>query len=73
MIVFHQLEGTEILQEEEKSKVLAVSLPWDLPGVTTENRWWLRDRILIHAVSVFQMLRCKNMNAHEQYDTAHFF
>ncbi|XP_057680075.1 uncharacterized protein LOC130908549 [Corythoichthys intestinalis] len=33
------LEGTEILQEEEKSKVLAVSLPWDLPPVTSENRW----------------------------------
>lgn len=49
--------------------MLAVCLPWDLPGVTAENRWWLRDRILIHAVSIFQMLKYKNMKAHEQFDT----
>ncbi|XP_036419775.1 uncharacterized protein LOC118803383 [Colossoma macropomum] len=29
--------------------VLSVSLPWDLPGVTSENRWWLREKILLHA------------------------
>lgn len=28
-----------------------MTLPWDLPGVTQNNRWWLRENILLHAVS----------------------
>ncbi|XP_036417031.1 uncharacterized protein LOC118800956 isoform X2 [Colossoma macropomum] len=44
------LEGTQELSEDQKSMVLSVSLPWDLPGVTLENRWWLREKILLHAV-----------------------
>ncbi|XP_036417032.1 uncharacterized protein LOC118800956 isoform X3 [Colossoma macropomum] len=48
--VIHLLEGTQELSEDQKSMVLSVSLPWDLPGVTLENRWWLREKILLHAV-----------------------
>ncbi|XP_035987207.1 uncharacterized protein LOC110366477 isoform X4 [Fundulus heteroclitus] len=44
------LEGTKDLSEEDKSQILSVTLPWDLPGVTMNNRWWLREKILIHAV-----------------------
>ncbi|KAI4901169.1 hypothetical protein NFI96_025222 [Prochilodus magdalenae] len=49
-IVFDQLEGTKELSQDQKSMVLLVSLPWDLPGVTSENRRWLREKILLHAV-----------------------
>ncbi|KAI4872543.1 hypothetical protein NFI96_020726 [Prochilodus magdalenae] len=49
-IVFDQLEGTKELSQDQKSMVLSVSLPWDLPSVTSENRRWLREKILLHAV-----------------------
>ncbi|XP_032381954.1 uncharacterized protein LOC116695644 isoform X2 [Etheostoma spectabile] len=44
------LERTRDLSEEDKSQILSVTLPWDLPGVTLNNRWWLREKILLHAV-----------------------
>ncbi|KAI4892787.1 hypothetical protein NFI96_017024, partial [Prochilodus magdalenae] len=44
------VEGTKELSQDQKSMVLSVSLPWDLPGVTSENRRWLREKILLHAV-----------------------
>ncbi|XP_038159057.1 uncharacterized protein LOC119795238 [Cyprinodon tularosa] len=44
------LEGTKDLSEEDKSQILSVTLPWDLPGVTLNNRCWLREKILLHAV-----------------------
>lgn len=48
--VVNLLEQENDLDQDQKAKVLAVTLPWDLPGVTASNRWWLRDKILSHAV-----------------------
>uniref|UniRef100_A0AAV2JUR1 Uncharacterized protein n=1 Tax=Knipowitschia caucasica TaxID=637954 RepID=A0AAV2JUR1_KNICA len=44
------LEGNDVLQETAKSKIHAVCIPWDLPRVTEENRRWLKEKILMHAV-----------------------
>ena len=48
--VLDQLEGTMEFTEEDKTQVLSVALPWDLPGVTMDNRVWLKEKILLHAV-----------------------
>ncbi|KAI7789468.1 hypothetical protein IRJ41_005825 [Triplophysa rosa] len=48
--VIQLLEHNTDFSEEQRSQVLAVTLPWDLPGVTSENRWWLREKILLHSV-----------------------
>ncbi|XP_030591509.1 uncharacterized protein LOC115784438 [Archocentrus centrarchus] len=48
--VIRMLQGTKDLSEEETSVVLSLTLPWDLPGVTVNNRHWLQEKILLHAV-----------------------
>lgn len=50
-LCFAQLEENSNFSEEQKAKILSVTLPWDLPGVTAENRWWLTEKILLHSVS----------------------
>ncbi|XP_058636676.1 G2/M phase-specific E3 ubiquitin-protein ligase-like isoform X2 [Onychostoma macrolepis] len=44
------LRGQSPLNEDEYSKVLELCLSWDLPGPTDENRRWLYERLLSHAV-----------------------
>ncbi|XP_067223162.1 uncharacterized protein [Chanodichthys erythropterus] len=44
------LKGTGELSEEEKRVITDLAVSWDLPGVTSENRRWLLDKLLIHAV-----------------------
>ncbi|XP_057183745.1 uncharacterized protein LOC130550325 [Triplophysa rosa] len=44
------LNGQVPLTEDQYSKVLELCLAWDLPGPTEENRRWLYERLLSHAV-----------------------
>lgn len=44
------LDGEAELSNEEYQAVLHLSLAWDLPGPTKENRKWLFERLLSHAV-----------------------
>uniref|UniRef100_A0A9J8CC04 HECT domain-containing protein n=1 Tax=Cyprinus carpio carpio TaxID=630221 RepID=A0A9J8CC04_CYPCA len=44
------LDGEAELSSEEYQPVLDLSLAWDLPGPTKENRKWLFERLLPHAV-----------------------
>lgn len=44
------LDGEAELSSEEYQAVLHLSLAWDLPGPTKENRKWLFERLLAHAV-----------------------
>ncbi|XP_056585805.1 uncharacterized protein LOC130407137 isoform X1 [Triplophysa dalaica] len=44
------LSGEVSLTEDQYSKVLELCLAWDLPGPTEENRRWLYERLLSHAV-----------------------
>nr|XP_055057045.1 uncharacterized protein LOC129441422 [Misgurnus anguillicaudatus] len=44
------LDGEAELSSEEYQAVLHLSLAWDLPGPTKENRKWLFERLLSHAV-----------------------
>ncbi|XP_051989522.1 uncharacterized protein LOC127648798 isoform X2 [Xyrauchen texanus] len=48
--VIKMLEGTGELSLEEKSAITDLAVSWDLPGVTSENRRWLLEKLLIHAV-----------------------
>ncbi|XP_076830819.1 uncharacterized protein LOC143476481 [Brachyhypopomus gauderio] len=44
------LDGNKDLSEEEKDAVWILADMWDLPGVTSDNRKWLFNRLLHHAV-----------------------
>ncbi|MGH0134935.1 UNVERIFIED_CONTAM: hypothetical protein FKN15_025304 [Acipenser sinensis] len=44
------LEGNTELSEKEKGIILDLALSWDLPGVNQNNRRWLFERLLLHAV-----------------------
>ncbi|XP_023666589.2 uncharacterized protein [Paramormyrops kingsleyae] len=44
------LDGQSPLNEDQHRKVLELCLSWDLPGPTEENRRWLYERLLLHAV-----------------------
>ncbi|XP_042610400.1 G2/M phase-specific E3 ubiquitin-protein ligase-like [Cyprinus carpio] len=44
------LEGDDELSDQDKKAVLDLALSWDLPGVTNNNRHWLFNRLLHHAV-----------------------
>ncbi|KAF7653784.1 hypothetical protein LDENG_00078600 [Lucifuga dentata] len=46
------LDGTAELSAEEKHVINELALAWDLPPVTSENRRWLYDKLLLHAVLV---------------------
>ncbi|XP_016343691.1 uncharacterized protein LOC107689983 [Sinocyclocheilus anshuiensis] len=48
--VIEMLKGTGELSEEEKRAITDLAVSWDLPGVTSENRRWLLDKLLIHAM-----------------------
>ncbi|MEQ2316520.1 hypothetical protein AMECASPLE_033268, partial [Ameca splendens] len=51
--VITMLQGTKDLSEEEKSMVLSLTLPWDLPGVTVNNRHnGSKKKILLHAMVI---------------------
>ena len=51
-IVDLKLEGTAFLTEQEKTTISKLAVSWDLPGVTQENRKWLMEKMLLHAVSL---------------------
>uniref|UniRef100_A0A9J7XX65 Uncharacterized protein n=1 Tax=Cyprinus carpio carpio TaxID=630221 RepID=A0A9J7XX65_CYPCA len=53
------LDGEAELSSEEYQAVLDLSLAWDLPGPTKENRKWLFERLLSHAVVFFYCLSFK--------------
>ncbi|XP_035984962.1 uncharacterized protein LOC118558609 [Fundulus heteroclitus] len=57
----YKLQGSKELSEDEKSFVLSVTLPWDLPGVTRNNRLWLREKLLLHAVVERTTLQVKQI------------
>ncbi|XP_073767217.1 uncharacterized protein isoform X2 [Danio rerio] len=44
------LSGQSPLTEDAYTKILELCLSWDLPGPTDENRRWLYERLLSHAV-----------------------
>ncbi|CAB1437079.1 unnamed protein product [Pleuronectes platessa] len=44
------LDGREELSSEQKISINELALSWDLPPVTSENRRWLLDKMLLHAV-----------------------
>ncbi|XP_041845684.1 uncharacterized protein LOC121642799 [Melanotaenia boesemani] len=44
------LDGDKPLSEEQKNEVNTLAISWDLPPVNTENRKWLLQQLLHHAV-----------------------
>ncbi|XDV35994.1 hypothetical protein PO909_005848 [Leuciscus waleckii] len=44
------LEGDAEISDQDKKAILDLALSWDLPGVTNDNRHWLFNRLLHHAV-----------------------
>ncbi len=48
-----ELDGEAELTSSEYPAVLDLSLAWDLPGPTKENRKWLFERLLSYAVLLF--------------------
>ncbi|XP_049453300.1 uncharacterized protein LOC125901610 [Epinephelus fuscoguttatus] len=44
------LDGTAELSSEDKQAINELAMSWDLPRVTSENRRWLLDKLLLHAV-----------------------
>lgn len=46
-----ELEGGSILSDKEKQSVQDLAYSWDLPLLTDNNRRWLFQKLLIHAVS----------------------
>ncbi|XP_051802461.1 G2/M phase-specific E3 ubiquitin-protein ligase-like isoform X3 [Acanthochromis polyacanthus] len=44
------LEGGSMLSEKDKQSVQELTYAWDLPPLTENNRRWLFDKLLIHAV-----------------------
>ncbi|KAM8887831.1 uncharacterized protein ACB058_013779 isoform 1-T2 [Synchiropus picturatus] len=46
------LKGNDELTEDQKRSIQRLAFGWDLPGVTQENRAWLMERLLFHAVIV---------------------
>ncbi|XP_076878962.1 uncharacterized protein LOC143527552 isoform X2 [Brachyhypopomus gauderio] len=48
--IIQLLDGNKDLSEEEKDAVWILADMWDLPGVTSDNRKWLFNRLLHHAV-----------------------
>ncbi|XP_063041170.1 uncharacterized protein LOC134436073 [Engraulis encrasicolus] len=48
--VLELLEGTDNFTEDERERVNNICLYWDLPTVDRENRQWLTEKILLHAV-----------------------
>uniref|UniRef100_UPI0037E8F1A3 G2/M phase-specific E3 ubiquitin-protein ligase-like n=1 Tax=Semicossyphus pulcher TaxID=241346 RepID=UPI0037E8F1A3 len=44
------LDGTAELSADVKDTINELAMSWDLPLVTSENRRWLLDKLLIHAV-----------------------
>ncbi|XP_061127123.1 uncharacterized protein LOC133147252 [Syngnathus typhle] len=44
------LEGESILSDKDKQRVQDLAHAWDLPWLTEQNRRWLFEKLLIHAV-----------------------
>ncbi|XP_042609858.1 G2/M phase-specific E3 ubiquitin-protein ligase-like [Cyprinus carpio] len=44
------LEGESELSDKDKTSVQELAYAWDLPGLTGNNRRWLFEKMLIHAV-----------------------
>lgn len=45
-----KLEGGSILSDKDKQSVQDLAYAWDLPSLTDNNRRWLFEKLLIHAV-----------------------
>lgn len=45
-----KLDGDEALTEKQLEEVNELALSWDLPPVSSENRRWLLQKLLKHAV-----------------------
>ncbi|XP_076877915.1 uncharacterized protein LOC143526957 [Brachyhypopomus gauderio] len=44
------LESSKELAAEDKTKITELAVSWDLPALTSQNRMWLHDKLLYHAV-----------------------
>ncbi|XP_074521136.1 uncharacterized protein LOC141786554 [Halichoeres trimaculatus] len=45
-----KLEGGSILSDKDKQSIQDLAFAWDLPSLTENNRRWLFEKLLIHAV-----------------------
>lgn len=61
-----KLEGESTLSDKEKQSVQDLTLAWDLPLLTHNNRSWLFEKLLIHVVS-------KNMSKNARHFFFFFF
>uniref|UniRef100_A0A8C2ZTB7 Uncharacterized protein n=1 Tax=Cyclopterus lumpus TaxID=8103 RepID=A0A8C2ZTB7_CYCLU len=54
MLLCHSssLEGAAGLSSKEKNIINELALCWDLPPITSANRKWLFEELLLHAVSI---------------------
>ncbi|XP_056100721.1 uncharacterized protein LOC130079463 [Rhinichthys klamathensis goyatoka] len=48
--IVHLLQRPNTLSDDERAKVNDLAVSWDLPRVTVENRLWLAQSLLHHAV-----------------------
>ncbi|XP_049329693.1 uncharacterized protein LOC125795235 isoform X1 [Astyanax mexicanus] len=48
--IIQELDGDDDLSQSQTSKMNDLCLSWDLPFVNTENRRWLAEKVLVHAV-----------------------
>lgn len=51
-LILLQLQRPNTLSDDERAKVNDLAVSWDLPRVTVENRLWLAQSLLHHAVSL---------------------
>lgn len=52
LICHYKLKGTAELTMDEKQSINDLAISWDFPIITPENRRWLFDKLLLHAVSI---------------------
>ncbi|KAG9277967.1 hypothetical protein AMEX_G5744 [Astyanax mexicanus] len=48
--IIQELDGDDDLSQSQTSKMNDLCLSWDLPFVNIENRRWLAEKVLVHAV-----------------------
>lgn len=46
----YKLDGNKHLTEQQKDDINNLAISWDLPPVSAENRRWLFQQLLHHAV-----------------------
>lgn len=51
-VCHHKMKGTAELSIDDTQSINELAISWDFPVVTPENRRWLLDKLLLHAVSI---------------------